>query len=333
LVALLTETGLGAFAAVVLYLDRNATGKPEGFSLRNPFMAPVILGLFIIVAGSFDTHGAASTTLPFVGLLGEGFHLLAVAAWVGGLVAVVLVRRAIVSDAAPSLGARALKRFSRFAGYSVGLILVTGILLGVLLVGSWSALLGTDYGWVVLAKVSLFAPMVALGAYNRSHLKEADPDDPPESPPVARVAKNVKVEAVLGAVVLALAALLTSLSPTAVVATSPQFLLVSTTQGLTFDFSIDPYPQTPGVYTFVVLVYNATTGADYNGVRNGTLTFALTNTTLPPETVALLGPHGNHMYVISPALSRAGTWRIDLLVTRYNAFDVETSFYVVIVSG
>ncbi|HYM40117.1 MAG TPA: CopD family protein [Thermoplasmata archaeon] len=334
LVALLTETFLGAFAAVSLYLDRNAEGKPAGFSLKNPFLVPAVLGLFIIVAGSFDTHGAASTTLPFVGLLGEGFHLLAVAAWVGGLVAIVLVRRYLVDDAARSLGGGALRRFSRFAGYSVALILATGILLGVLLVGSWGALLGTGYGWVVLAKVSLFAPMVALGAYNRSHLREKEPGDPPEPSAVARVARTVKVEAVLGAIVLALAALLTSLSPAATVSAGPQtFLVASTTQGLTFDFSITPYPQTPGVYTFVVLVYNATTGADYNGVRNGTLTFTLTNTTLPPETVALLGPHGNHMYVISPALSRAGTWRIDLLVTRYSAFDVETSFYVVIASG
>ncbi len=334
LLALLTETGLGALAAAILYLDRDTTGKPTGFSLNNPFSAPAVLGLFIVVAGSFDTHGAASTTLPLAGLLGEGFHLLAVATWVGGLVAVVLVRRYIVNEAAPTLGGGALSRFSRFAGYSAGLILATGILLGVLLIGSWSALLGTGYGWVVLAKISLFLPMLVLGAYNRTHLRKKGGDDPPEIPTVARVAKNVKVEAVLGAVVLALAALLTSLSPAATLAAGPQtFLLVSTTQGLTFDFSITPYPQTPGVYTFVVLVYNATDGSDYNGVRNGTLTFTLTNTTLPPETVVLLGPHGNHLYVISPALSRAGTWRIDLHVTRYNAFDVETSFYVVIESG
>ena len=191
LVALLMETSLGAFAAVVLYLDRNATGKYEGISLKNPFMAPAILGLFVIVAGSFDTHGAAATTPLSVGLLAEGIHLLAVAAWVGGLAAVVLVRRNIVKEAAPSLGARALRRFSRFAGYSVALILATGVLLGVILVGSWSALLGTGYGWVVLAKISLFAPMLALGAYIRSRLRGKSADDPPGTRGVARVAKNV----------------------------------------------------------------------------------------------------------------------------------------------
>lgn len=334
LVALLAETLLGAFAAVLLYLDRDAAGEPAGLSLRNPFLAPAILGFFIVVAGSFDTHGAASTTWPLVGLLGEGLHLVAVVAWIGGLVAILVARRYIVDAKAQSLGGQALRRFSRFAGYSVAAILGTGILLGVLLVGSWSALLDTGYGWVVLAKVSLFAPMVILGAFNRSHLRRKASEDPPGVTEVSRVARNVKLEAAMGAVVLALAALLTSLSPAATVAAAPQtFLLVSTTQGLTFDFSINPYPQTPGVYTFVVLVYNATDGTDYNGVRNGTLTFTLTNSTLPPETVTLLGPHGNHLYVISPALSRAGTWRIDLLVTRFNAFDVETSFYVVIGSG
>ncbi len=334
LTSLLTEIALAGLAAAAVYLDRMAAGPPAGISLRNPFLAPAILGLFIIIAGSLATHGAASPAYPVIGFLAEGLHLLAVAAWIGGLVAILLVRRYVVGKGENALGPGALKRFSRLAGYSVAVILGTGILLGVILVGNWDALLGTGYGWVVLAKVSLFVPMVALGAYNRVQLREKTPGDPPAARAVTRVARNVKGEAALGAVVLALAALLTSLSPVSAVPAAPQsLLLVSTTQGLTFDFSVSPYPRTPGVYTFVVLVYNATDGSDYNGVRNGTLTFALTNSTLPPETVPLLGPHGNHMYVISPALSQAGTWRIDLLVTRFSAFDVETTFYIVIVSG
>jgi copper transport protein len=334
LLSLLAEVVLAGLATAAVYLGRRRARPSAGLGLRSPFMAPAVLGLLVVIAGSFGTHGAASQAYPAVGLLAEGLHLLAIAAWIGGLVAIVLVRRYVAGPGARSLGPRALRRFSRLAGYSVAVVLGTGTLLGVLLVGSWDALLGTGYGWVVLAKVSLFAPMVALGAYNRSRLKEKAPDDPPEPKAVSRVARNVMAEAAIGAVVLALAALLTSLSPASAVPPGPQaFLLVSTTQGLTFDFNVTPYPRTPGVYTFVVLVYNATDGSDYNGVRNGTLTFTLTNSTLPPETVPLLGPHGNHLYVISPALSRAGTWRMDLWVTRYGAFDVETTFYVVIVSG
>ena len=332
LMALVVEAALGGLAAVLLSRQGKGGDRAKASALTRPFAVTTFLGLAIVAVGSFATHGAAAVAYSPAGLIAEGVHLAVVAAWVGGLAAIVIVRKFIAADRAQTLGLRALKRFSRLAGYAVAAILGTGIVLGVLLVGSWSSLFGTDYGWVVLGKVSLFAPMVALGAFNRLRLQRTAQDKKSEVRPAAAVAKNVKTEAVLGAVVLALAALLTSISPGATTASAaPQtFELSSTTQGLRFDFSINPYPETPGVYTFVVLVYNAADGSDYNGVRNATLTFTLTNSTLPPQTVPLLGPHGNHLFVISPALSRPGTWRIDLLVTRYNAFDIEVPFNVAI---
>src|SRR5262249_32401233 len=68
-------------------------------------------------------------------------------------------------------GARdATLRFSTLGLISVGLLIATGIVNGWILAGSVPALIGTDYGRLLLAKVALFLAMVAVAAVNRLRL-------------------------------------------------------------------------------------------------------------------------------------------------------------------
>ena len=53
---------------------------------------------------------------------------------------------------------------------SVGALIATGIVNGWILAGSAPALVGTDYGRLLLAKVALFLAMVAVAAINRLRL-------------------------------------------------------------------------------------------------------------------------------------------------------------------
>jgi len=46
-------------------------------------------------------------------------------------------------------------------------LIATGIVNGWILSGSVPALIGTDYGWLLLAKVALFVTMVGIAAINR----------------------------------------------------------------------------------------------------------------------------------------------------------------------
>ena len=105
--------------------------------------------------------------------------------------------------------------FSELAGWGVALVLGGGLVLSLILVGTLDALVGTAYGWIVLAKVSLFAPMLAIGAWNRYRVLPGSGDPATLPVSVSRLARNVRFEAVLGAVVLALAAVLTAISPVA----------------------------------------------------------------------------------------------------------------------
>src|SRR5262249_13444777 len=61
-------------------------------------------------------------------------------------------------------------RSSSLGLISVGLLIATGIVNGWILAGSVPALIGTDYGRLLLAKVALFLAMVAVAAVNRLRL-------------------------------------------------------------------------------------------------------------------------------------------------------------------
>ncbi|MFC8129442.1 copper resistance CopC/CopD family protein [Streptomyces sp. NPDC057302] len=89
-------------------------------------------------------------------------HLLAVAAWLGGLAALV-----VALFFAPSVEAGAVKRFSRVAFCSVVALAATGLYQSWRQVGSWSALTGTWYGQLLLIKVGLVVVLVGIAAISR----------------------------------------------------------------------------------------------------------------------------------------------------------------------
>ncbi|MFH9330919.1 copper resistance protein CopC [Streptomyces althioticus] len=92
-------------------------------------------------------------------------HLLAVAAWLGGLTALlVALYRA---PAETPVGRDAVRRFSRLAFGSVVTLAVTGVYQSWRQLGSWSAFTDTRYGQLLLVKIALVAVMVAVAFLSR----------------------------------------------------------------------------------------------------------------------------------------------------------------------
>ncbi|MFB8106156.1 copper resistance CopC/CopD family protein [Streptomyces sp. NPDC056007] len=89
-------------------------------------------------------------------------HLLAVAAWLGGLVALL-----VALYRTPDIGSGAVRRFSRVAFGSVLVLAATGIYQSWRQVGSWPALTGTRYGQLLIAKVVLIAVLLAVAWFSR----------------------------------------------------------------------------------------------------------------------------------------------------------------------
>ncbi|MER6158496.1 copper resistance protein CopC [Streptomyces sp. NPDC001868] len=92
-------------------------------------------------------------------------HLLAVAAWLGGLATLLVALFRAPVDA--QIETEAVRRFSRVAFGSVLVLTATGIYQSWRQVGTWSALTGTSYGQLLLVKIGLVAVLVGIAWISR----------------------------------------------------------------------------------------------------------------------------------------------------------------------
>jgi putative copper export protein/mono/diheme cytochrome c family protein len=166
--------------------------------------------------------GHAAATPGIVHLAGDAAHLLAAGTWIGGLV-VLAVLFGTANRAADSawLGimADATRRFSLIGFVCVGTLLATGLINSWFLVGTLPALIGTDYGHLLLIKISLFALMVGLATINRfrlmprisaaAHRRKAAS----AGPAIQSLRRNTIAEFVMGALVLGIVSSLGRVPP------------------------------------------------------------------------------------------------------------------------
>lgn len=140
---------------------RRSSGRVERVGLVGAGL--VALGMLITPSAS----GHASVSGP-LGFLSDVAHITAAAMWTGGLAFVVLALVLAGRDRWP-LATRSVPRFSLMAMGSVAVLIVAGVVNGYLQVRTWRALWETTYGLLLLGKVSLLLPLLALGAYNNRY--------------------------------------------------------------------------------------------------------------------------------------------------------------------
>ncbi len=137
-------------------------------------------------------------------------HLLAGAAWLGGLLPFALALRGLPVTPAAAL----TRRFSRLAMGCVLVLAVTAAYQGTVMVGSARALAVTDYGWTALAKLALFGVLLAFALRNRFRL--LPPLGSGGAASTRALVRSVLTEAAVGLLLVLLAALLAALPPSMV---------------------------------------------------------------------------------------------------------------------
>jgi copper transport protein len=95
-------------------------------------------------------------------------HVFAAATWFGGLVGLAISLPALAKR--ETLAATTLARFSVVAGGLLAAVAVAGLLLGWRILGSWSGLVDTTYGLILLAKTFLVGLVAAVAGWNRYRL-------------------------------------------------------------------------------------------------------------------------------------------------------------------
>jgi len=178
-----------------------------------------ILGLAAGLVASLAWAGHAVMQPGSAHVMVQVIHLLAAAVWLGSLPALYYLlersRRAEGSAWHTAL-IQLLPRYSR-AGYcAVAAVVLTGCLNSWFLVGSLPALVATDFGRVLLAKVGLVLVMVAVAAINRVHLaprirlQRVSQD---QARALVALWRNVATEQLLGALVIVAVSVLGTLPP------------------------------------------------------------------------------------------------------------------------
>jgi copper transport protein len=122
----------------------------------------LLLCVGLVVSPAAAGHANVSGVVSFIA---DVIHVQAASVWVGGLafvVAALLLTRAGRWE----LAARAVPRFSTMAVVAVAALVVAGGVNAYLQVRTWSGLWETAYGRLLLAKLALVLPLLALGLYN-----------------------------------------------------------------------------------------------------------------------------------------------------------------------
>ncbi|MFF0715529.1 copper resistance CopC/CopD family protein [Streptomyces bauhiniae] len=219
---LLARLALLLLAVVLgLVLRRRPVPRPAAVT------AGAILAVALALTWSAAEHASAGIQVPLA-IASTTLHLLATAAWLGGLAALLLTLRA------PAVPPQVVTRFSRLALTSVIVLVVTGVYQSWRGLGRWQALTDTTYGRVLLAKLVAVGVLLGAAAWSRRWTGRLSttakvpakvpvlagaPALPPEPPaaaldlPVRHLRRTVLAEAAVGVVVLVLTTLLTSTLP------------------------------------------------------------------------------------------------------------------------
>lgn len=211
-----------------------------------------ICGSINIISNGIVSHNAATEYLPWLAISADWVHFMAVSIWLGGLFYISLILLRVIRTSSSYLEhgreldttseqivarnsfslALMLPSFSMIAVICLGVIGVSGLYMAWVQLQSAQSLFDSVYGNILILKLCVIVPMIALGGYHQIKLHlvmvqiaqraNKSPDQVSVSSnvnrgtsydPFTRFSKTIKVEALIGISVLIISSFLTITSP------------------------------------------------------------------------------------------------------------------------
>jgi putative copper resistance protein D len=197
--------GLLLFFTAVFFLLTSRLGVP-----RNPVWLLFVVPLMF--ATVWTSHGASRLEHQIPLMLLTGLHQLGVALWIGGMpyLWLLISSRATDSTVEDDGAVRAVRRYSAMAVASVIVLVAAGVAMAWVYTQSWSAVYGTAYGVVLVAKSIMLAVVLVLGAGNFLLIRGNRFNS---SPWLLRIAQFSEAEIGIGFTIILAAASLTAQPP------------------------------------------------------------------------------------------------------------------------
>lgn len=295
---------LGLLAASA-FLLRPMLARPAG---RADAIILAVLGGAALLTWPLAGHPAASPA-PAVSVVVDAVHLGSMAVWLGGLLMLggFLLRQADERE----LGA-ILPIWSRWAALAVSALLLAGTVQALIEVATPDALVSTTYGRLLLAKIGLFAIVIAVAAYSRQMVRRRVAAQRPV--PVRRA---VWVELAVTAVVLGLSATLVQTTPARTAVAEPSGtqaeLFTTTLSSPLYSLRVELDPAQRGNNSIHLYAYAPDNQSQPLPVAEWKATAALPSAGIEPIDVPLLPLVDNHAYG-DVSLPAAGDWQLKITV-------------------
>jgi putative copper export protein/mono/diheme cytochrome c family protein len=202
----------------------------------------LLLAAAMLASLAWAGHGASTPGLAGdLHLVADFLHLLAAGLWLGTLPPLILFLAGVRRTAGPNwaaVAAAATRRYSTMAIASVTVLLAGGVVNTWFLAGTVPALVGTEYGRLLLTKIGLFIAMLMVAAVNLLRLtprlgRGGTPNVVRRT--VARLQNNAGIETAFGLGVVAVVSVLGTLPPG-----------LHTEPGWPFPFRLDLSALSPG---------------------------------------------------------------------------------------
>lgn len=219
----LTETSYGAICLVrlctlagVIFVLALVTFDPS----RRLGPVSAVLGGVLVASLAGTGHAQAEEGPIRLGhMLADALHLIGAGAWLGGLVVLFyLTARSLHPDSSElgrSEACNAAHRFSAMGYLAVATIVGTGIVNSWFLVNPLTNLIKTEYGLLLLVKVTLFMIMVGLAGANRFLVLPSltDPAGADGAASLRRLRLHILLEQCLGFAIILIVGLLGTMEP------------------------------------------------------------------------------------------------------------------------
>jgi copper transport protein len=229
-------------------IDGNSIRKIKNIVL----FAILICGAINVISNGIVSHNAAAEFLPWLAISADWFHVMAVSIWVGGLfyISLILLREIRISNSDLTYGrkldttdkqikvrnsfalALMLPYFSMIAIICLGVIGISGLYMAWIQLQSTESLFDSLYGNILILKLCVIVPMIALGGYHQIKLHlvmvqiaqrgnksreqlsvSSNVNRGAQYDPFVRFSKTIKIESLIGITVLTISSFLTITSP------------------------------------------------------------------------------------------------------------------------
>ena len=289
-----TRLGLALFVRAICAFAWGVLALTASASVSRRWRISVVATAVLTIATYAASGHQSAGTLPGVFVPLDMIHLAAISTWVGALLALAIISKNnnVENEA---------KRFSQMATWSMPVVVVTGVVQGLHLLGGISTITETTFGKLLLVKTLLVVGVVVFGSKARGKLQLDG---------FSSIAKIIRWESTLVVLILAVTSLMVAQSPNAKPAIPISYSATKVQNGIVAELSVVPAV----VGTAEVHVILTPPGGSLTPAKSVTVQFDLPSRNIPaiPVSMTEIGP--NHWIGIVQ-FPFSGAWNMNTRVS------------------